>query len=100
MTANVILFEQFMFAQDMGEAHKYSSFVKNESAERLSIYYISTKFEDDPIKFTQKLRVSLILMFDLLVTLTFDLDLRNFVRRTLLHSRVYMSSLRTIALKL
>ena len=35
-----------------------------------------------------------------LATLTFDLDLRNFVRRTLLRSRVYMSSLRTIALKL
>ena len=34
------------------------------------------------------------------VTLTFDLDLRNFVRRTRLRSRVYMSSLRTIALKL
>ena len=42
----------------------------------------------------------LILMFDLLVTLTFDLDLRNFVRQTLLRSRVYMSILRTIALKL
>ena len=65
-----------------------------------AINYILMKFEDDPIKFTQKLRVSLILMFDLLVTLTFDLDLRNFVRRTLLRSRVYMLSLRTIALKL
>ena len=31
--------------------------------------------------------ISLILMFDLLVTLTFDLDLGNFVRRKLLCSR-------------
>jgi len=64
------------------------------------MYYIPTKFGGDRIKITPKIRVSLILMFDLLVTLTFDLDLQLFVHRQLLGSRVYMASLRAIALKL
>ena len=39
----------------------------------MSILYLPTKFEGNRIKITQKLRVSLIFMFDITLTLTFSL---------------------------